>query len=90
MGLDTKLLILKEDAKTCQTYNAAIFYGKPIGGEIALYEKQSPNDKYTPRRLLSKTREGVLDFRFVGRHKISFIVAILILGAALFYMNRKK
>jgi Ca2+/Na+ antiporter len=89
MGLDAKILVLKEDAKTCLTYSAATFYGKPIGGEVATYEKQLPNDKYTPRRLISKSHEGI-DLRFVGRYKVLFVTVALIFGIALFLVYRKK
>jgi hypothetical protein len=90
MGLDTRILILKEDAKTCQTYDAATFYGRPIGGEIAMYEKQSPDDKYAPRRMLSKSREGIAELRFFGHHKHFVVIVTLLLGFVLFAMDRRR
>ncbi len=90
IGLDTKVLVLKEDDRTCQTYNATTFYGRPIGGQIAIYEKQSPNDKYAPRRMLSKSREGIAELRFVGPYKLLFIISTIFLGFALFAIDRRK
>jgi len=90
MGLDTKVFVLKEDDRTCQTYDAATFYGRPIGGQIATYEKQSPNDKYAPRRMISKSREGIAELRFFGHYKYFVVIATILLGFVLFAIDRRK
>lgn len=90
MGLDKKVFILKEDDRTCQTYDAATLYGRPIGGQIATYEKKFPNDKYAPRQMISKSREGMAEFKFVGQYKQLFIIATLLLGFVLFIIDKRK
>jgi hypothetical protein len=90
LGLSSKVIILKEDDKTCQTYYAATFYGRPIGGEIATYDKMSQKDYYTPRRKIVSSKKGLAELRFASRYTLWLIIITLLGGTALFFMNKKK
>ena len=90
MGFDTKVFVLKEDAKMSQTYVAATFYGHPVGGQIAVYEKKSKEDRYAPRRMLSKLRKGIAEFRIVGQYKYWLIIITLLIGFILFVRDKRN
>ena len=90
MGFDTKVFVLKEDAKTSQTYVAATFYGQPVGGQIAVYEKKSNEDRYAPRRMISKSRKGVAELRIIGQYKYWFIIITLLAGFILFIRDKRN
>lgn len=89
-GLNSKVYIMKEDDKTCQTYQAATIYGHPIGGQIGTYEKISPSDKYAPRRLLTKSEKGLSGIRFIAPYKNALSIATLLIGFFVFIMMKSK
>lgn len=89
-GLGSKVYVIREDDKICQTYHAGTIYGYPIGGQIGTYEKVSPSDKYTPRRLLTKSEKGIASVRFIAPYKNTLVVAALLIGFFAFIITKNS
>ena len=89
-GLDSKVYVMKEDDKTCQTYQAATIYGYPIGGQIGTYEKLSPSDDYTPRRLLTKSEKGLSGVRLIAPYKYILVITTLVIGFFAFMIAKDR